>query len=275
MPGLPDGTGGEVVVRHDDTLGDIKNGKHFADMFRDKLLFVHETGDVLAFEEHSGWVHAKPNEAVRGAKAVVAKLRVQAADAYRQNHEDPNARALMKHVAYSSKDANLQAMIRLAQSEAGMTVRLCEFDDDPMLLGVANRVLDLKKATLLAVSPEVLVSKRCNVAYDPNSKCPRFLKYLVEIQPDVEIRDFLQRIAGYCLTGRTDEHVFLFLYGHGANGKSVFVELMNWLLGDYANKIQTEMLMRHQRSPQGASSEIVALKGLRFVYANETSEGGD
>jgi putative DNA primase/helicase len=63
--------------------------------------------------------------------------------------------------------------------------------------------------------------------------------------------------------------MLLFLYGHGANGKSVFVELMNWLLGDYANKNQTEMLMKHQRNPGGASPEIVALKGLRFAYANQ------
>jgi hypothetical protein len=40
---------------------------------------------------------------------------------------------------------------------------------------------------------------------------------------------------------------------------------MNWLLGDYANKIQTEMLMKHQRNPQGHSADIVAVKGLRFI----------
>jgi putative DNA primase/helicase len=63
------------------------------------------------------------------------------------------------------------------------------------------------------------------------------------------------------------------LIGIGDNGKTVFVELLNWLLGSYASKIETELLMTHQRNPQGPSADIVALKGLRFVYANETSEG--
>jgi putative DNA primase/helicase len=139
-------------------------------MFRDKLLFIHETGDVLAFDQQSGWVQAKPNADVRAAKAVVARLRAEAAEAWKQNPENPKTKALMKHADYSSKDANIQAMIRLAQSEPGMTVRLNEFDDDPMLLGVTNGVLDLKKATLLPVSPEVLVSKRCKVPYDPNAR---------------------------------------------------------------------------------------------------------
>ncbi len=51
-----------------------------------------------------------------------------------------------------------------------------------------------------------------------------------------------------------------------------FVELMAWLLGDYARKIATEMLMQHQRSPQAASPDIVALKGRRFMRI-DTAEG--
>ena len=78
---------------------------------------------------------------------------------------------------------------------------------------------------------------------------------------------------GYCLTGSVSNQVFGFFYGHGANGKSVFIELMAWLLGDYARKIPTDMLMQHQRNPQGPSPDIVSLKGRRFVYANETEEG--
>jgi putative DNA primase/helicase len=93
------------------------------------------------------------------------------------------------------------------------------------------------------------------------------------VQPDEDVRLFLRRLMGYCLTGCVDEQVFAFLYGHGANGKSVFVEIVAWLLGDYAHKIPTEMLMQHQRNPQGPSPDIVSLKGVRFAYANETEEG--
>ena len=255
--------------------GDEENGRLFASVFRNKLLYIYETGDWLLFDQHQGWVSAPPGEADRAAKDVLANLRREAGERYKtEGGEAPSVKRMMAHVRYTSKANNLRAMIEMAKSEPRMTVRLSEFDDDPMLLGVANGVLDLRTGNLLPISPDVLVSKRCNIAYDPAGACPRFLQYLEEVQPENEVAAFLLRFMGYCLTGDASRHVFAFFHGHGANGKSVFIELMAWLLGDYAHKIPTEMLMRHQRNPQGPSPDIVALKGRRFVYANETEEGG-
>jgi putative DNA primase/helicase len=103
---------------------------------------------------------------------------------------------LMAHVERSSKAPSLRAMIEMAKSEAGMTVPASGFDANPLLLGVQNGVLDLARGKLLLPSPEILVSKRCNVCYDPQAKCPRFLSYLEEVQPDAKVRAFLQRFTG-------------------------------------------------------------------------------
>ena len=252
---------------------DVKNGRVFASMFRRKLLHVYETGEWLAFDPEQGWVSPEPGEADRAAKEALTAMRTYAAAQYRDVPDDPKTKRLMAHVERTSKAQNLRAMIEMAKSERGMTVRLSDFDDDSMLLGVANGVLDLRTGTLLPISPDVLVSKRCNVAYDPRATCPRFLQFLKEVQPEKEVATFLLRFMGYCLTGDVSRQVFAFFYGHGANGKSVFIELMAWLLDDYAHKIATDMLMHHQRNPQGPSPDIVSLKGRRFVYANETEEG--
>lgn len=252
---------------------DVWNGKKFAEMFRRKLLHIHETGEWLLFSPEQGWVAAPPGEAERAAKEVIRALSDEAAERWKANPADPVVKELLKHVERASVAKNLHSMIDMAKSEPGMTVQLAEFDTDPMLLGVANGVLDLTNGVLLPVSPEVLVSKRCNVVYDPSATCPRFDRFILEVLPDPDVCLFMLRLMGYCLTGRVDEQVFAFLYGHGANGKSVFVEAVAWLLGDYARKIQTEMLMQQQRNSQGPSPDIVSLKGMRFVYANETEEG--
>ena len=115
---------------------------------------------------------AQPGEADRAAKEVLADMRHVAGERFKaggesQREAPDGARQL------HSKANNLRAMIEMAKSEPGMTVRLSDFDDDPMLLGVANGVLDLRTCTLLPISPDVLVSKRCNVAYDPAAACPR------------------------------------------------------------------------------------------------------
>ena len=180
--------------------------------------------------------------------------------------------ALFKHLQRSSDARSIRAMIEMAKSEPGMTRRLVDFDADPMSLGVGNGVLDLRCGKLLLVSPDILVTKRCGVEFDPAATCPLFMHFLEEIQPDPDIRSFLCRVVGYCLTGEVGESIFFFLYGHGANGKSVFIELLAWLLGEYATKISTETLMQHQRSPQGPSPDIVSIKGRRMIYANETEE---
>lgn len=242
--------------------GDLFNGATFTKLYRDKILFIHETNEVLRFDQANGWLAAAPGTAERAGKAVVRVLKDAA-----------TGKTQLSHVARLCDAKAQRAMIEMAKSEPGMTVRLSDFDRDPMLLGVANGVLELRSGRLLPISPGVLVSKRCNVAYDPAATCPRFEQFMAEVQPDMNVRAFLQRWKGYCLTGRVEEHLFTFLHGLGANGKSVFIELMAWVLGDYAQKIPTDMLMHHQRNPQGPSPDIVALKGKRFVYANETEEG--
>jgi putative DNA primase/helicase len=253
--------------------GDEYNGKRLASLIRGKLLYIHETGDWLEFAEKSGWTHAAPGAAVRAAKELLKQLRTEAAEAYKAAPDDNLTKALMSHVKRSSQAQQIKAMIEMAKSEPGMTVRLSEFDNDPMLLGVANGVLDLRTAQLLPTSPNILVSKRCKVAYDGDAQCPRFEQFMAEIQPDEEVREFLQRWIGYGLTGLTSEQKFAFFYGSGANGKSVFIEVIAWLLGDYAIRMATEVLMSYKRNPQAASPEIVALKGARYAYANETVEG--
>ena len=213
---------------------------------------------------------------MRAAKAVVALLQQEVA----QQIADHNGEELgnktkqrMKHIAQSSTEAKLRAMIACARSEDGMTCRMSELDADAMCLGVANGMLDLQAQTLRSTTPELLVTQRCRVNYDPDAQAPLFQQFLRQVIPDKDVRKFLRVFFGYTLVGRVEHQLFLFLYGLGANGKSVFIETIRWVLGDYARKIHTEMLMRGQRSPGGPSPDIMNLKGRRLVYANETEEG--
>ena len=141
------------------TASDILNGKAFAEMFRGKLLFVHETNDILQFSSQTGWIQAKPGEADRAGKTVVAEMRAKAAEQWKLNPDDPKVKRLMKHVDQSSTAPKIDAMIKMAKSEPGMTVQLNELDADTMMLGVNNGVLDLHKGQLLAPSPALLVTE--------------------------------------------------------------------------------------------------------------------
>ncbi len=82
---------------------------------------------------------------------------------------------------------------------------------------------------------------------------------------------FLQQWMGYCLTGSIKEHAFIFVYGDGGNGKSVFLETVTSILGDYATTapMDTFTASQNDRHP----TDLAMLRGARIVTASETEEG--
>ena len=256
-----------------DAVADVANGQRFAAAARGRLLSIHDDNCWLKFDAASGWTRAAMVEVEAFAKGVVGAMHQKAAELYRANHEDPEARRMRQNVERVSRLPHLRAMIAMAKSEPGMSASLAEFDADPWLLGAQNGVLDLRTGELRQATPDLRVSKRCRVEFDPAAECPRFRAFLAEVLPDPEVQGFVLRFMGYCLTGSVEAQAFLFLHGGGFNGKSVLVDLLAWLLGDYARKIPTEMLMLQHRSTQGPDPDILMLKGLRLAYASETEDG--
>jgi putative DNA primase/helicase len=82
---------------------------------------------------------------------------------------------------------------------------------------------------------------------------------------------YLQRVAGYCLTGLTTEHALFFIYGSGGNGKSVFLNTLVHILGDYAISAPMDTFTSSKFSSH--PTELAMLKGARLVTASETEEG--
>ncbi len=88
---------------------------------------------------------------------------------------------------------------------------------------------------------------------------------------DAELQDFLQRYIGYCCTGLTTEHAFVFAYGTGANGKSTFINTIARIFGDYATvaDMATFIASSTERHP----TDLAKLRGARLVVAQETQKG--
>jgi putative DNA primase/helicase len=97
-------------------------------------------------------------------------------------------------------------------------------------------------------------------------------KFLKVVLADVELRAFVRRLVGYCLTGSTQEHVLPFLYGIGSNGKSTFLNVVLALLGvDYAIKAPTDLLLAKKNETH--PTELADLFGKRFVACIEAEDG--
>ena len=115
-------------------------------------------------------------------------------------------------------------------------------------------------------------TKKAAACPGPNKKCPVWLDFLsVVTAEDVELQKYLARVAGYCLTGLTTEHVMFFFYGTGANGKSVFLNTLAAAWGDYATHAPLGMFMetKNERHP----TDLAKLHGARLVIATEVGQG--
>ncbi len=169
----------------------------------------------------------------------------------------------------------LKAMLEAASKDQRVVARPSELDANPMLLGLANGVLDLRTDQLIDNRPPLLITRYSPVAFDGTARCTRFEKFLREIFPDPELRDYVQRVVGYFLTGDTGEQCFFIAWGVGANGKGTLVRVLRSILGDYAAAARAESLMIKSRADGSAANEDIArLAGKRLVVASETEEGG-
>ena len=146
-----------------------------------------------------------------------------------------------------------------------------EFDHDPMLFNAANGTVDLRTGELREHSPDDMITKCSSVAYKPDATCPTWDRFLEDIIPDKEIRDFVQTALGYSLTADTREQLMFFAHGTGANGKSTLLDAMVRILGDYAVSVQGDLLVSRIETSNTLSG-IARLHGARLALVSETDE---
>jgi putative DNA primase/helicase len=160
---------------------------------------------------------------------------------------------------------------RFARSAPEHSVTSEVWDSNPMLLGTPSGTIDLTSGRRIAPDPGQHITKLTSIG--PADGPPtRWLSFLAEaLGRDDETIAFIKRWAGYCLTGTTREHTLLFAYGPGGNGKSVFLNTVAAILGDYATTaaMDTFTASRNERH----STELAMLRGARLVTASETEEG--
>lgn len=181
------------------------------------------------------------------------------------------AQSAARRDAKSVRTARVVAGVeRLLRADREHAVQASQLDADPMLLATPAGVVDLESGTLRPGSPDDYLTKQTRVA--PGGECPTWLRFLDDVTDgDGELVDYLQRVAGYCLTGLTTEHALLFLWGTGANGKSTFLRVLLYVLGDYAVTAPAETFLEAHgdRHP----TELAMLSGPRLVVAQEIDDG--
>lgn len=147
-----------------------------------------------------------------------------------------------------------------------------QFDKDNMLLNVANGYIDLTSRELFPHDRDKMFSQIANTDYSEKMQPSVWIDFLNDIfDGNKEVIRYIQKALGYSLTGSTREQVMFILHGKGRNGKSIFVETIAEILGDYSNNMQAKSLMVQKND--NINTDIARLSKARFVTSSEPNEG--
>ncbi|MBU6956000.1 phage/plasmid primase, P4 family, partial [Hahella sp. HN01] len=166
--------------------------------------------------------------------------------------------------------AAIAAVEKIARSDPLHASTPEEWDADIWALNTPGGVVELRTGRIRSHRREDRMTKSTTAT--PKGECPTWRSFLADVTgQDADLQAYLQRVVGYCLSGATSAHALFFLYGTGANGKSVFVNVVGAILGDYAANapMDTFMEARGDRHP----TDLAGLRGARFVSAIETEQG--
>jgi putative DNA primase/helicase len=162
------------------------------------------------------------------------------------------------------------AVERLARADRRISATVDQWDADPWALNTPSGVIDLRTGKMRPHRAEDYITQITAVA--PGADCPLFLAFLARITDnDASLVSYLQRVLGYALTGLTKEHALFFLFGTGANGKSVFLSTVSGVLADYHKTAAPETFTVSHNDRH--LSELARLRGARMVSVTETEEG--
>lgn len=244
---------------------DLGNSQRFITRFGRNFLYCHSFKSWYHFDG-CRWVRDEQRSAVEYAKECVMRI----ADEAPLQDFGTNQELTYKWAAASQASTKINSLLSLAQSSISVTP--VEFDSDPDLLNTPNGTINLKNLSLHPSNRQDHITKVCGCNYNPAATAPTWDKFLSRIMGGNEdLIGFLQRAAGYSLSGNTNERVFFLCHGEGANGKSTFLNTLLGVAGEYGQTVNPDTYCVTRSD--GVRNDLASLKGVRFAVSTESRKG--
>lgn len=251
--------------------GDVRNAAYFADSSAGEIAYIPQPERWMQWQ-NSRWVMCLNGEEVERAKEVCKAL-YDAAGA--KLSEDPEkGQKYVREAVQAHLLPRIKAMLELAKSDPKLVVPVTKLDANPLLLGVGNGVVDLRRKRLLPNEPDRFITRHCRADFDPSAQCPSWLRFLDAVfQGDAATIGAVQLLLGYTLTGYSREEIMIFCVGFGANGKSIFGNVVSAIIGEYGCTAPSSLLAARRTDDHGARNDLAMLHGARLVSINELPGG--
>lgn len=166
---------------------------------------------------------------------------------------------------------SITSTLKAAETNPRIATTSDAFDNNPYELNTPAGIINLQTGELIPPDPAKMHTRITETAPDPDADQTPWKTFLDRtFKNDPEMIGYIQRLSGYSLVGKTREHILPFAYGSGANGKSVFMDTIAGILGDYAGTSPNDFLMANKFTAH--TTEIARLSGMRWVNCSEVNE---
>lgn len=247
-------------------LTDLGVAESFIHRFGEKVRYNHKHKEWLIWNCHH-WKTDR-NEEIRRKATDHVRLWQTEAMAIR---ELDVKRTVAAFTLKLERSAALGTLVDISKSMLPVADTGERWDADPFLVGCPNGVIDLQTGELRAGRPDDRITLQTSINFDPDAVCERWQTFVQEIFCDeAELIAFIQRAAGYSLSGDTREQCFFMCVGHGANGKSTFLSALSEVWGAYGYTTDTNVFASNAGSKDSTPFDLAELLGRRLVLMSET-----
>ena len=190
-------------------------------------------------------------------------------------------------ISKKSKYLNMQIKLRTSRFKENVMKECRELfldetfvdkvDENKNLIAFNNGVFDTLNLVFRDGKPDDYISFCTKVDYNPDKnyyehECWNELEtFLGRVLLDKEVREYFLLHLASMLSGQNPQR-FHILTGSGSNGKSMLMNLMTTVMGDYCCKMPISLLTQQRGKAGAASPEMVRVKGKRFVTMQEPDE---
>lgn len=200
----------------------------------------------------------------------------------KENLEDLNKRRSMRVLSIATRLSDSNGKDRIMKEAKELfydDTFLNKMDTNPYLLCFKNGVIDFKEKIFRKGHPEDNISMCTNIDYVPlDSKAHQKIMdeindFMNKLFPEKELCEYMWDHLASTLIGTSTNQTFNMYIGIGQNGKSVLVNLMEMVLGDYKGDVPLTLVTEKRGKVGGLTPEIVELKGIRYAVMQEPSKG--
>lgn len=248
----------------------ISIAHQWIDLHKDSFLYAADQKEWMRWSG-SRW---ELDKRLRHEYSAVVMAQRLLEHAKRLKIENPDVgTALEKEAKKLCHNTQIQAMLRNARSDPRVAVCHEDFDKDPNLLTLRNGVYNMSTGQLQPHDPSLMLTRQMNTSYAPDAGPGRWHRFVEEVLPDPQVREYVQRLCGYMLTGRMTERAMVLFYGESGSGKTQFLEALSAIMGDFAGVAPPSAFQPRQAGYKGPSEDLHKLMGKRFVMQSELDAG--